>query len=247
MGQNRYQRHIRHNSSQFSLVIIRSRRKTLAIHVLPDAIEVRVPLKCPWIEIDDFIESRLDWLVSAQEQMQSVPAPPKFVSGESHEFRGQLFTLNVTRASSNWVWTEGNKIEMHSKQPDEEGYNEQLFHQFVKREAEQLFPKRLEYCVRQFPLEVEPSGLRIRRMKARWGSCSEGGEICLNSMLAQKDVQALDLVITHELCHLEHFHHDKAFYRLMDRAMPDWREREQLLKTPEGCPDVQAGQQFSLF
>ncbi len=41
--------------------------------------------------------------------------------------------------------------------------------------------------------------------------------------------EAVDFVITHELCHLVHFSHDKHFYALMDRAMPKWRDREGLL------------------
>jgi predicted metal-dependent hydrolase len=45
----------------------------------------------------------------------------------------------------------------------------------------------------------------------------------------QKPLAAVDFVVTHELCHLKHFAHNKSFYRMLDRVMPDWRERERLL------------------
>jgi len=36
-------------------------------------------------------------------------------------------------------------------------------------------------------------------------------------------------VILHELCHLKEHHHGPRFWRLLDRLMPDWRERRALL------------------
>ncbi|MCB8985862.1 MAG: M48 family metallopeptidase, partial [Ardenticatenaceae bacterium] len=33
----------------------------------------------------------------------------------------------------------------------------------------------------------------------------------------------------HELCHLREHHHGAEFYSLLDRAMPDWRQRRQKL------------------
>ena len=233
MGANRYQRHIRHNNHVFSLVIIRSKRKTMAIHVLPEGIEVRVPLKCPWVEIDGFIESRLDWLISAQEQMQQMPAVPKFLDGNYHEIGGQMRPLIVQRSTRNLVDATGHDLVIYSKQPESHEFNREIFFRFLQYESQRIFPTRVQRLVDSFPLKVEPTGLRFRRMRARWGSCSDRGEICLNTLLAQKELSAVDLVITHELCHLVHFHHSPEFYGLMDMAMPDWRIRETLLKTPD--------------
>ena len=117
MGNNRYHRQIRHKNSQFFLVIIRSKRKTLALHVLPEAVEVRAPLKCSWLEIDNFIESRLDWLVSAQEQVKNQPRPPKFLDGEVHEYRGALVALKVVTGPSNHIEVHDGEILLQSKQP----------------------------------------------------------------------------------------------------------------------------------
>ena len=260
MGSNRYQRDIRYNNSDLSLVIIRFKRKTMAIHVLPDGIEVRVPLKCPWIEIDGFIESRLDWLASAQEQMQNVPVPPKFLDGDYHEIAGEMRPLTVRGATKNLVDVTGDDFLIYSMQPESHEFNQDIFFRFLKYESQRLFPDRVRRCVEDFPLDVAPSGLRYRRMRARWGSCSERGEICLNTLLAQKDLQAVDLVIVHELCHLVHFHHSAEFYGLMDQAMPDWRGRESLLKSPdlpfgpsldaeqdEELSLLRVGQQMNLF
>jgi predicted metal-dependent hydrolase len=40
----------------------------------------------------------------------------------------------------------------------------------------------------------------------------------------------IDYVIAHELCHLFEFNHGKKFYRMLESVMPDWKQREQVLK-----------------
>jgi predicted metal-dependent hydrolase len=40
----------------------------------------------------------------------------------------------------------------------------------------------------------------------------------------------IDYVITHELVHLIHPHHGRAFYELLDTLMPDWRSRKERLE-----------------
>ena len=43
----------------------------------------------------------------------------------------------------------------------------------------------------------------------------------------------MEYVAAHELCHLLVAGHGPDFYRLLDRALPDWRRRKQLLNQPD--------------
>ena len=222
-----YHRDILHLDQQIHLKIIRAKRKSLAIHVFPGErhTEVRVPLKCPWIEIDQFIESRLDWLVCALQKMAAEPQDSHFRSGELHGYLGKAYVLEACFGQNGVVMTP-DKLWVSCKQPGSEALVQRVFYDFLRRESEAIFQERMMHCLADFPVPVAPTGLRVRRMKARWGSCSEKGEICLNTLLAQKSTDVIDMVITHELCHLVHFHHNRQFYQLMDQAMPDWRLRE---------------------
>lgn len=223
---------------ELHLDIIRAKRKTLAMHVFPGErrTEVRVPLKCPWTEIDAFIEARLDWLLEASDRMALEPSEPRFRSGANHEFLGEDYELSIFPGSKRVLLAPG-KILLSCRDPESDQQVRDAFYSFLRRQAMPVFTERLEHCVDRFPLDVSPKRLRIRRMKARWGSCSEKGEICLNSLLVQKPIPAIDMVITHELCHLVHFRHDARFYGLMDQAMPDWRAREaQLVRKPVNDP-----------
>ena len=52
----------------------------------------------------------------------------------------------------------------------------------------------------------------------------------LNRRLIEAPVDTIDYVITHELCHTTQPHHGAAFYRLLDRVMPDWSTRKERLE-----------------
>jgi len=94
------------------------------------------------------------------------------------------------------------------------------------------FPERIAVCLDQFPNpeEFRPKGLIVRQIRQRWGSMSPAGRLLLNRRLVQAPVDAIDYVITHELCHLAEPHHGAAFFDLLEKVMPDWEQRKQKLE-----------------
>lgn len=50
--------------------------------------------------------------------------------------------------------------------------------------------------------------------------------LVLNRVLIGAATEAIDYVITHELCHIDHPHHGSAFFDQLRRVMPDWEERK---------------------
>lgn len=144
----------------------------------------------------------------------------------------------------------GEKLVIRARDPGKKGELERLFLAFIKSKAYGYFPERIKQCRTKFTgiddaiANTNPDtghadnsksalksneGFHIRKMKARWGSCSSRGELCFNSLLMQKDEALIDLVIVHELCHLRHFNHNRAFYELLGEVLPDWQAREKLL------------------
>ena len=52
-----------------------------------------------------------------------------------------------------------------------------------------------------------------------------------NWRLLQLPVRLIDYVIVHELAHLLEHNHTLEFWRVLDRVLPDWRERKSMLET----------------
>jgi predicted metal-dependent hydrolase len=103
---------------------------------------------------------------------------------------------------------------------------------WYRRHALKVFGDSLECCMSSsYFRKLASPHWSIRHMKRRWGSCTKDGTILLNLLLIQASPRCIEYVITHELCHLIHHNHNADFFRLLDRVMPDWRERKRKLET----------------
>ena len=113
------------------------------------------------------------------------------------------------------------------------------------RQARQLTPALLaeltELARRDLPprvahyaslMGVEPTGLKITAARKRFGSCSGKNSLCFSCLLMLYPSEAIDCVVVHELAHIRHHNHSASFYRFIEQFMPDYREREKLLRQP---------------
>lgn len=97
-----------------------------------------------------------------------------------------------------------------------------------KRLARSHFEKRLAEIADKHGISF--NRLRISSARTRWGSCSRKRNINLNWRLIFAPQQVLDYVITHELSHLTHMNHSKAFWQHVEGIMPDYRTHRAWLK-----------------
>ena len=95
-------------------------------------------------------------------------------------------------------------------------------------QAKEYLPMRVDYW--SDIMGLTPTGLKITSARTRFGSCSGKNSICFSWRLMQYPTEAIDYVVVHELAHIRHHDHSPAFYALIERYLPDWRERMKLLK-----------------
>ena len=97
----------------------------------------------------------------------------------------------------------------------------------IARAKEQL-PPRVAYYARQMGLF--PEAVTITGAKTRFGSCSDKNRICFSWRLMQYPPRAVDYVVVHELAHIRHKNHSRAFYELVASVLPDYKQRRELLR-----------------
>ena len=68
-------------------------------------------------------------------------------------------------------------------------------------------------------------------MTTRWGVCNiKTHMITINLELMKRDTAYLDYVITHEMSHLIHGDHSKAFWNLVEENMPNYKKYRDEMK-----------------
>lgn len=215
----------------FALKLTRQRRKTIAIHVHAyDQVEIRAPRHCPRQEIEEFLASKRSWIDRTRGTL-APSAVREWHDGASQLYLGQEHRLCLLRGRPALVAADGQEILIRCTEPGDAEQVRAHLERWYAREAHRRLPERMETLNGRFADGICPTGFRVRKMRARWGSCDATGVICINSLLMRLDWAAVDLVLVHELCHLRHFHHGTAFYALMSRVMPDWKERESRLQS----------------
>ncbi len=98
----------------------------------------------------------------------------------------------------------------------------------TRKIAKKVLPKRLGELAQQYGFCYKR--LAVRNARTRWGSCSHANNINLNMHLIKLDNDLIDYVILHELCHTIEKNHSPRFWALVEKHMPDFKERRKKLK-----------------
>ncbi|MCD8103830.1 MAG: M48 family metallopeptidase [Lachnospiraceae bacterium] len=89
-------------------------------------------------------------------------------------------------------------------------------------------PQRVAYYAAR--MGVNYGRITIREQKTRWGSCSSAGNLNFNWKLMLVPPELLDYVVVHELAHRREMNHSPQFWAIVEKELPDYRERRRRLK-----------------
>ena len=157
--------------------------------------------------------------------------PRRYVSGETHRYLGRQYRLKVIEGADETVKLKGRFLWTVTRRKGDASHVRALLEAWYEAHARLAFESSLALCLAELSGQVKaPPRLRLRRMRKRWGSCTQQGDIYLNPELIQAPASCIDYVVTHELCHLVHPHHGREFYALLRNKMPDWESRKAKLE-----------------
>lgn len=211
-----------------------SGRRTLGITVQPDgALKVSAPTGTTANIIEERLRRRGAWILDTMRDFDRLrPRTPqrKHVAGETHRYLGRQYRLLIDPEAPRGVHLTRDYIQVGGLEPHETGRVRNRLSNWYQREARRVIEERFDLCWSKHGLGSRPR-LSVRPMEKRWGSLSASGRsLIINRKLVEADVDAIDFVIVHELCHLTHHHHGPEFEALLGARMPDWRRRKSQLE-----------------
>lgn len=109
--------------------------------------------------------------------------------------------------------------------------DEKAKEKFLFDEARRVLPLRVKECYDRMNAPIPYPKVVVRKMVRKWGHCNKARcVVTLNSELIKQDVDEIDYVVIHELVHLIHFDHSKAFWSTVEFYKPDYRKNKKVLK-----------------
>lgn len=181
-------------------------------------VRVSIPAWAPYSAGLRFAKSRYDWILS-QKRLSSNLAEGQPIGKAHHlSFMARPSAAKPTsRVVSGAIivnYPEGLSIADPAVQKAAQDGSIRA----LRTQAEQLLPQRLDDLAKAYDFTY--SGVVIKRLKGRWGSCDQNKKIVLNLFLMQLPWEYIDYVLLHELVHTRIMRHGPDFWRAMTELRP---------------------------
>lgn len=210
----------------------RVKNLNLSIRAADGQVRVSSPLHTSESAVRAFIAERGPWIERHRRRFQARPTAPayQYRDGERHPFLGQEYPLQLQIGPGRpLLRCTGTVLLMRLPAAADAQRRQAVLEHWYRRQLAERVPDLLAHW--QARLGVQAREWRIRRMRTRWGSCNIGAaRIWLNLQLITLPPACLEYVLVHELTHLRERYHNARFYRLLDEAMPGWRQPHDYLR-----------------
>ena len=99
---------------------------------------------------------------------------------------------------------------------------------FYKEESKAYIPHIVEEWSKNMGLFA--NSISFRKTKRQWGSCSGKNDLSFNTMMMKLPLDVIQYIIVHELAHIKQKHHQKAFWKLVEKYLPEYKIQVKELK-----------------
>lgn len=209
--------------------IIRSNRKTLSVSIDHfGRVTVRAPKRYGDERIFSFLKEKEAWITRHVEQKKGagMALPSENLDNFSFLLLGEPCLISLIDEKNIRLQNSENGGERVLFLPKDKP--RQRLVKWLKEDAQRIFFNATQKWAKE--MCVDFSSVKITSAKTRWGSCSGKNDIRFTFRLLYAPKAVVDYVIVHELAHIKEKNHSKAFWSVVERYIPDYKERRKWLK-----------------
>jgi predicted metal-dependent hydrolase len=203
----------------------------LSVHPPAGRVTVSAPARMSLETIRLFTVTKLSWIKRQRKQLQSQARETarEYVGRETHLLWGKRYLLTLTEAAGKSSVTKSHSRLVLCVPPSCGAKKKrEVMAEWYRGELKAAVPGIIAEWAPKVGVEIK--NVHVQQMKTKWGSANpSAGSIRLNTELAKKPVDCLEYIVVHEMTHLLEPTHNARFKALMDRVMPNWRLRRDLL------------------
>ena len=211
---------LRHDGRAVSVAIKRSaqaRRYSLRLRAAERDAVLTVPKRGSIVEATAFAERHVAWLLA---RLARLPKQVPFADGAIIPIRGVPHRIQHRPKVRGTAWIE--KAEDGPPRlvvAGERPHVARRVRDFLAKEAHvdlaRLSAKHAAGVGRKI------SRITIRDARTRWGSCTAAGRLSFSWRIVMAPPHVADYLAAHEVAHLVHLNHSKAFWTLVGRLCPN--------------------------
>ena len=181
----------------------------------------------PMDKIDDFVSSKVSWIVKHQKSMQE-RSQKSMIDDKHIVLFGNSLKIRKTTGKYNHVSYDKDTLYVQCR---EQADPEKVIRQFLDKLCRDVFLDIATLTFRSLSdYHLEFPDVKIRDMKSRWGSCTPAkNSITLNRKLIHYPFEFIEYVVLHEFVHFIQPNHSKAFYNIIENYMPDYKTRMEMV------------------
>lgn len=181
----------------------------------------------PLDKIDEFVSSKVSWIVERQKKVEE-KAQHCLLSDTEIMLFGKQLKIKKSVGKYNYVSYDDKYLYVQLKQDADV---EKVITQFLNKLCKDvLMDVAILTCNSLKDYQLTFPEVKIRTMKSRWGSCTPAkNTITLNKRLIHYPLEFIEYVVLHEFVHFIQPNHSKAFYNIIENYMPDYKQRIQLI------------------
>lgn len=202
------------------LLVRRRGRRGVGLQVDSDGLTVNAPLSVPVARIEKMVADSQSWVLRKLEVWRERQVPEqRWDDGASVPWFGGTLTLRIAQGHKAIEHGDGElRVRLATSDPDH-----------VKREVIAWYRRAAlaHLAHRAFVIArmggIAPPRVMISSAMGRWGSCNSKREVRLSWRLIKARPELIDYVVAHEVAHLAHMNHSKAFWAEVGRLCPDYR------------------------
>jgi predicted metal-dependent hydrolase len=195
-------------------------------------VEIQVPKGTSDELILQLLEEKWDWIQQKSTEMKDRTLGQKvkvYDHGETFLYLGDEYPIQVSQditIKQDYVVLEEDKLYIYVKELEDEKIKQAL-KRFYYQQCKTLVERSIRSYQSNF--KIKPRSIRISDNNRNWGTCDSRQQLTFNWKLAMAPLKVIDYVVVHEMCHMVHLNHDRSFWRLVGKIIPEYEQMENWL------------------
>ena len=210
----------------------RSKRRTVAVCIKDGEVLVKAPLKTPLAVVENFLSQKAAWIAKKTVLSRArLEQYAELLDCRAFLFLGKPLPFAITPRKKPAIQDGVLLLPEGCAENGIPQRSDELIRglrRAYKRVAAPLLEGRVQMIAHTIGLKY--SAFALSDAKTKWGSCDGKNAIRLNWRLILLNEALVDYVIVHELAHTVEHNHSKAFWVVVGKYYPKYKEAVRWLK-----------------